>query len=188
MMKVKKETARKILASVLALSMIGSVASFAPLTVMAQTPDSQVEGTVNPGSFIYEEKDDGTIKITGFDFEYGYSYGYSGYFGIEIPSQIDGKTVTEIGYSFLNQCNYVRSVVLPETITSLEDDAFYRLGGLESINIPSSVKTIGRSAFEDCTSLKSIELPEGLEIIENDTFYDCSSLTSITIPASVKTI
>ena len=151
MMKVKKETARKILASVLALSMIGSVASFAPLTVMAQTPDSQVEGTVNPGSFIYEEKDDRTIKITGFDFEYGYSYGYSGYFGIEIPSQIDGKTVTEIGYSFLNQCNYVRSVVLPETITSLEDDAFYRLGGLESINIPSSRE------FDSTISKKHLE-------------------------------
>ena len=59
---------------------------------------------------------------------------------------------------------------------------------LTSINIPNSVTTIGKGAFYGCDSLTSINIPDSVTTIGDSAFNGCSSLTSITIPNSVVTI
>ena len=54
--------------------------------------------------------------------------------------------------------------------------------------IPSSVISIGQLAFFDCNLLTSVEIPWGVELIDSRAFSDCDRLTFLNIPSSVKTI
>lgn len=87
---------------------------------------------------------------------------------VNIPSTIDylgnTYTVTEIGdYAFSCMDGYqnstyrtIRKVTLPDTIEKIGHYAFFRMAGLEEINMPSSLKTIGELAFA-FTGIKEIQ-------------------------------
>lgn len=75
-------------------------------------------------------------------------------------------------------------VAVPEGVVRIGDDAFLKDADLESIELPSGLKSIGKSAFEDC-DLSSIKLPSDLTTIEDYAFLRCSNLESIEIPSSV---
>ena len=45
---------------------------------------------------------------------------------------------------------------IPDTVTSIGNEAFHWCKGLNSISIPDSVTWIGNSAFSKCTSLSAI--------------------------------
>ncbi|MDF2557537.1 MAG: Chitin binding protein [Bacillales bacterium] len=131
-----------------------------------------------------------------------------------IPSQVtlNGKTipVTIIGDSAFSGQD-VKTVVIPNSITAIQDGAFATARSLTTISIPNSVKSIGDLAFAYCTSLTSISIPESVQSLGNDlfnsdtslrtvtiagniraikgnTFYGCSSLTSVSLPDSVTSI
>ena len=87
-------------------------------------------------------------------------------------------------YSYPN----LRTIVIPESVTSIGDYAFYQCTSLTSITIPEGVTSIGGSAFNSCTSLTSITIPNSVTSISEGAFNSCSSLTSITIPSSVTSI
>lgn len=90
--------------------------------------------------FTYEMID-GNIKITGYN-------GKSG--NIAIPDEIDGYQVTSIGYrAFLYTSVQPESVLLPEGLKSIEDEAFMGIAGYGffNITIPKSVEVIGSKAF-----------------------------------------
>ena len=122
-------------------------------------------------------------------------------------------TVEIIGKEAFYYCTALKSITLPNTITSIEDWAFAGCTGLESITIPASVNSIGKGAFNGCTSLKSItfadgsaiesigdfafndcfaletiNLPEGLKSIGNSSFRDCEALAAVKTPASLESI
>ena len=74
-----------------------------------------------------------------------------------------------------NNYNYLlTSVMLPDTLVSIEDWAF-RGTGITSIELPASVRGIGPRAFANCTFLRSIFIPETVEYIGDSVFtgYDC---------------
>ena len=73
-------------------------------------------------------------------------------------------------------------------ITTIGGIAFYGCHSLKSIIIPNSVRSIQMSAFSSCSSLKSVTLPSSLTIIDESAFSYCGALTSVTIPSSVTSI
>ena len=106
---------------------------------------------------------------------------------VTIPSRYQGKPVTTIGHAaFFNSA--VTSVTIPDSVTSISDDAFVNCPQLTNISIPNSVTYIGFFAFSSCTSLKSITLPSSLSFISGALFLGCSQLTTIHIPVSVTLI
>ena len=78
--------------------------------------------------------------------------------------------------------------IIPNSVTSIADLAFYGCSSLISITIPNSVTSIGYGTFQDCSSLTSITIPHYVTSIGELAFCGCSSLTSIVIPNSVTSI
>jgi hypothetical protein len=108
---------------------------------------------------------------------------------VTIPSSLGGNAVKKVGggyppmFGFSN--NSVTSVVIPNSVTSIGDSAFYACTALTNITIPFSVTSIGVYTFSGCTSLASIAIPSSVGSIGIWAFDGCTALTSITIPGSV---
>ena len=73
--------------------------------------------------------------------------------------------------SFRNQ--NVESYVIPNSVTSIGDSAFWGCRSLSDIVIPSSVTSIGDSAFWDCSSLSKIVIPSSVTSIGDCAFDNC---------------
>lgn len=106
---------------------------------------------------------------------------------------VDG--ITTIGpNAFLQKNNewegniYMKSIILPDSVTKIDDLAFNNCEGLESITLPESVTEIGRWAFSACRRLKSITLPDSVTEIGDYAFQHCDGLETITLSNSVTTI
>ena len=85
-----------------------------------------------------------------------------------------------------NACN--GDVILPNSITSIGDGAFYNCTSLNSITISDSVTSIGNYVFSNCKLLTSITISDSVTSIGNNAFLDCEALNSITISESVTSI
>ena len=98
------------------------------------------------------------------------------------------NTVTNINDEAFFGCTGLTSVTIPNSVTSIEDRTFYGCSGLTSVTIPNSVTSIGEGAFEDCSSLTSVTIPNSVTSIGNYAFYHCYGLTSATIGNSITSI
>lgn len=70
---------------------------------------------------------------------------------------ITGGTIISDG-SFKN-CSFIKSITMPNTITSIGSSVFEGCSGLTNIYIPSSVKEIGFGIFKGCSYLNTITVP-----------------------------
>lgn len=82
----------------------------------------------------------------------------------------------------------IKDVIIPETITTIEESAFENCSNLEKIVIPNSVKSIGRSAFSGCRRLVSVKMSDSVNSLEAFLFSGCYQLQEIEIGASVAKI
>lgn len=154
------------------------------------------------GNFEYSALDDGTIQITK----------YTGSdTTLTVPSEIDGYTVTEIGWYAFRDCRELETIILPESITSIGREAFYgtayyndesnwengilylsncliatksnEING--NVVVKQGTRVVADYAFSECANMTGIKLAEGLISIGDSAFYECTSLVSLTIPDSV---
>ena len=77
--------------------------------------------------------------------------------------------------------NDIKSVSLPDGLTSIGGFAFRGCTSLSSVTIPDSVTSIGYDAFSGCTSLTSVTIPDSVTTIEDSAFSGCTSLTAINV-------
>lgn len=106
-------------------------------------------------------------------------------------------TLEEIGPWGLAGMSKLDSLVIPDSVTKLDDKAFYGCINLKTVKLPAGLKEIPESCFEAC-GFAEITLPDGLETIRKRAFcargldfnpvYIDQSFTDVVIPASVKTI
>lgn len=161
------------------LTSVNYAGDWSNLTIQSGNP--AVQDAANAPLFDFEFTPDNTAVIVT-------NYKYNGAAAdVTIPSRYKGKPVTTIGHAaFFNSA--VTSVTIPDSVTSISDEAFINCPKLTNISIPNSVTYIGFSAFSSCTSLKSITLPSSLSFISGALFLGCSQLTTIHIPVSVTSI
>ena len=93
--------------------------------------------------------------------------------------------VGEIGSYAFSDCSHLKSITIPEGVTTIGLSAF-RQSGLTSIQLPKTLKEIRSNAFYG-SKLKEIILPPSLESIESTAFYG-NVLTEIRLPSSLKSI
>ena len=100
---------------------------------------------------------------------------------VEVPSEIEGRTITMLEVDGFKDCTALQKITVPDTVTVIEDYCFYQCSALEEINVPKNVRNIGFQAFYGCSSLKGIEIPASVREIEAFAFEGCSSLTGVTV-------
>ena len=102
----------------------------------------------------------------------------------EITDLVIPEGVTRISpYAFEN-CEAIKSVKFPSTLTSIGWNAFYQ-SGLESVAIPESVTEIEEYTFSGCANLKSVTIPEGVTNIGFCAFNYCG-IESLTLPSTIR--
>ena len=136
-------------------------------------------GAETYGDFEYGVLSDGTVEITDYN---------GSAEKVDIPAEIDGKSVTSIGGYAFSDCESIINITIPSSVTKIGWYTFNNCSKLTSIKIPNNVTEIGGYAFSSCRSLTSITIPNGVTEIGWYAFSGCRSLTSITIPNSVTSI
>ena len=98
-------------------------------------------------------------------------------------------TVSGTGYMRFNGLNPVgpwghgvKKAIIGEGVLSIDNCAFWECEDLESVQLPSTLKSIGDKAFQYCTSLKEITIPASVEEM-NHPFINCESLQGFHVAA-----
>lgn len=89
------------------------------------------------------------------------------------------NTVKSIGNSAFYGCSGLTSIDIPKSVESIGSSSFAHCEGLTEIAIPSSVTSIGEGAFNGCLNLKSVTIGESLEAMGQWAFFRCNSLEEI---------
>ena len=100
--------------------------------------------------YSYEILNDGTLRL----------YQYEGTdTNIVVPDTIDRRKVTVLGnstFQYCTQASDIESVTLPDSLTTIEKNAFYNCEKLKSVTIPPNVSSIGLAAFVEGLSESSL--------------------------------
>ena len=80
------------------------------------------------------------------------------------------------------------SVVIPNGVIEVSDNAFAGRNSITSVTIPNSVETIGFNAFNSMSSLIELNMGNGVRTIGGNAFGGLSSLRSLIIPEGVRFI
>lgn len=106
-----------------------------------------------------------------------------------IPAELSGNPVTSIGTNVFYGAG-IKSVVIPESVTSIGDYAFAHCTNLTTVTFAEDeyadgLEEIGRYAFYRCSSLKSMEFPESLKKVKARAFEHCDSLQDVVLHKKV---
>ncbi|MBR1752425.1 MAG: leucine-rich repeat domain-containing protein [Ruminococcus sp.] len=174
---------KQVISSLLALSLVFGTAAVLPQgAVSSDSVLSAAAKTYKADGYEYELLDDGTVYLKKYT---------GGQFTVNIPSSIDGKTVTRLGNLLFNGNKNVKEITVPDTITSYDNGSvggngiFRKCTSLTKITLPSNMTIIPKYCFEGCTALRSITLPSDITEVCYASFANCSGLEKIEIPSKV---
>lgn len=138
----------------------------------------ELQASIVPGlvpdtnsDFKVNQNEDGTVTIERY-------LGQGG--NVEIPSQIGGKKVTEIGDTAF-QYSGLKSVVIKGEVKRIGASAFASCWELESVDISGSAMSIEKEAFRQCSNLESVSISGNAINIEKEAFRRCDNLESVNI-------
>lgn len=91
-----------------------------------------------------------------------------------------------IGSNSFKGCSQLKSIEIPNSVTSLGNSCFLGCSALTNIHIPNSLQQLGDFCFYSCANwIGNVELPEGITKLPQYSFDYCSSLMSISLPCSL---
>lgn len=115
--------------------------------------------------------------------------GYTGVVAhLVVPAAIDGYPVVSIGTSAFDSRADLLSVALPDSVTSVENSAFYNCVNLTTAVLGAAVADIGDYAFSKCGSLISITISKSTARLGNSAFEACSNLAAVTFGSALTNI
>ena len=95
---------------------------------------------------------------------------------------------TGIGTGAFKNYVYLKEVVLPSTLKTIQNDVFEGCKRLTTINLNEGLTVIESMAFSGCAALTPLKLPSTLESIGGYAFANCESITSVKLPDSVTSL
>lgn len=99
----------------------------------------------------------------------------------KIQKLIFAEGIQKIPANFIEGFEPLLEVVLPSTVTDIDDRAFCSCEQLKHVDFPAGLKRIGEEAFSHA-GLESIELPNGVEYIGAEAFASCKELVQADLP------
>ena len=197
---------KRLISLLVAVCMMITMLPLSAVTAFAEDTASSPDPEEIVGDYKYAYTvNDGNATITKFlgpvDSKGNVDSANNGPYNITIPEKLGGCPVTGLGaYSFSGYASAspyphnsyqigrnIRSVDIPQGVTSIGNHAFFDCFDLENITIPQSVTSIGDVAF-GCCKFTTLSLGENIETIGGGAFWHCSNLSEITIPENVKEI
>lgn len=146
------------------------------IDVKSSMSDSQVD--ITEDGFVFYTSEAGAayfIAYMGEDTE------------LTLPQNYNGGNYAVNNRAFFED-GKLKSISLPNNVTSIGDYTFQNCTVLEEITIGSGVKYIGEYAFAYCSALSAIEIPDSVDSINDYTFYFCRNLKTIKIGSGVTNI
>jgi uncharacterized membrane protein len=178
--RLKKGISIAVLLAMLSCTALSAVPASAEEDSTSETVNEDDYSQYND-QLTYYVNDDNTITIVSC---YDTDEDGNDITAVEVPEKIDGKKVVEIGEQCFYQLTSLVTVTLPDTIETINSEAFSGCSALTTVNVPKKLKTIGDDAFNSCEVLASFELPQTLESIGSQSFYDCQLIEEFDIPES----
>ena len=183
------------------------------LPLLACAYDAEISGIY----YIFDPSEM-TAEVTHGDWNYWQTADGEGRYSgeIVIPESVEYNGavyhVTKIGYCAFCGCSGLTSIVIPSSVTSLDNNTFENCSGLTSVSVPNSITSIGSTVFDGTPWYDNqpdgliyigkvaykykgtmpentkIEIKEGTVRIQNNAFSQCYGLTSVTFPHSLTSI
>ena len=196
---------KRLISLLVAVCMMITMLPLSAVTAFAADTASSTGGIVSYKGYKYAyEVNGGNATITEFlgpdDSANPVDSASTVSYKIEIPEKIHEKfcdyTVTGLGeYSFAANpynghqgnplCSKIRSVTIPQSVTSIGDRAFDGCSALTTLSLGEKIKTIGNYAFENCTSLTGVTIPQSVTSIGYYAFEGCTHLNPLTIKGPI---
>lgn len=163
---------KSIFLTVIIFLVLGLYSQMVYASNVMSSPDLKVRVDGNNGT---------VVKFTGTQDEY------------TIPASIRGFQNTTITISGIEKdafrnCLGLRTLTIPDIVTSIGENAFLGCSELTTVNMPASLNSLGKYAFGNCRSLQSITIPDGITVINDSMFSGCSSLTAVNLPEGITQI
>ena len=188
---------KRLISLLVAVCMMITMLPLSAVTAFAADTSSSTGGTASDGTDTYKYEytvNDGNATITKFLGPVGSAN--PNFYDIKIPSELGGHPVTGWGeYSFAANpydghqgnplCSKIRSVTIPQSVTSIGDRAFDGCSALTTLSLGEKIKTIGNCAFENCTSLTGVTIPQSVTSIGYYAFEGCTNLNPLTIKGPI---
>lgn len=113
-----------------------------------------------------------------------------------VPSEIDGIPVVAIGANAFahpeSKKQFIETIILPDTIKEIGNNAFYNQTNLSKIEIPEGVTRIENTTFKNCSRLNidvsGLVLPDTIEYIGEEAFAGCTGITKLIFNEGLKEI
>ena len=149
---------KRVMAFLIAMLMCASMVLTPGIAASAEEadPDEEVEILETADGYYYWEKEDGTVGIAGYEGDEK---------ELEIPSTLDGHTVSWIIWGAFSDNMTIEKVTIPDTVTSISYYAFCGCENLKEVTLPSKLQEIGNCAFIGCKSMSNILIPKAVELI-----------------------
>lgn len=159
--------------------------SIAELSEVVIGTDSMIIEEPELDGYVYDN--DGFTIVDGY-FEVGLLRYKGSAEKLLVPSEINGKPVTDIYADCFLGCTKLKEVYIEDGVEKIGMSAFERAIKLTTIRLPDTLKHIDMDAFKECIALKEIYVPDSVERISNNAFEGCVRLSRVRLPASIRYI
>ena len=106
---------------------------------------------------------------------------------VEIPSEVNGITVSEIGKDVFKDNKNVGRLIIPDSVTKLGYRMCSGCTALSEVRLPAGLTVIPDEAFDGCSSLRTVNFPDTLKEIRSDAFCG-TDLTEFIAPDSLTNV